>query len=311
MRRRNDFEHAKLQDENIALAEKAHRQQATLSAHLRFSQRANDSHRNGTSNVKSELELTQQELSDMESNYAQTQVELQKAHSKVRTLSEQLVKVEHINATAATTHTGELSEICLTWEQERKKLHSLLTKKSHQLVEAECRVVEMEKTLDQKNQDLERSFHHQSKSTESPANAKEEKEKEKDAYALKETLLKSNQEVQCLRDQLRSTNKMVENLTREIGIKDKQLDHLRGQLSDITKTGGPSFLSMAIEGASKSSSTVAETTPPTSSTTRTSKEEAQEELIEILEEDMKEMRLGYEKRISELEVKLEERRPKR
>ena len=126
-------------------------------------------------------------------------------------------------------------------------------------------------------------------------------------YALKETLLESNQEAQCLRDQLRSTNKMVENLMREIGIKDKQLEHLRSQLSDMTKTGGPSFLSMAIEGASKSSSTVTETTPRTPSTTRTSKEEALEELIEILEEDMKQMRLGYEKKICELE----ERRPKR
>jgi hypothetical protein len=98
----------------------------------------------------------------------------------------------------------------------------------------------------------------------------------------------------------------IQNLNREIDIKDKQLKHLRGQLYDMSQTGSPSFLSLAVmgggggggggggHGESKSS--------PTS---RTSKEEAQLELIEILEDDMKNMKGTYEKRILEMEMEIE------
>jgi hypothetical protein len=231
----------------------------------------------------------------MESKWRDSETKLQNSLSEISKFSEQLAKVERVNATAAAGHTGELTEMCLTWEQEKKDLLSLLSKKSKQLAEAECRVVEMEGTQEKIERVADLSGNHSHRSAmESPTSVD-------DARALRETLVESNLEMQRLADRLRLTNEMVENLTREIIIKDKQLDHLRGQLSDMAKTGGPSFLSMAV--VASNSSTMANATP---STSRTSKEEAREELIEILEEDMKQMRAGYEKKISALEVKLEE-----
>ena len=126
---------------------------------------------------------------------------------------------------------------------------------------------------------------------------------------LREALNKEKQgqtDLSIARQHSQTFEDTIQNLNREIDIKDKQLKHLRGQLYDMSQTGSPSFLSLAVmgggggggggggRGESKSS--------PTS---RTSKEEAQLELIEILEDDMKNMKGTYEKRILEMEMEIE------
>ena len=86
-------------------------------------------------------------------------------------------------------------------------------------------------------------------------------------------------------------------------IKDKQLFHVRGQLEDMTKTGGPSsFLDLAaysrVSGPGQSDVTQGST----------SKEDALQEFIEILEEDMKSMKLSYETKVKMLKLEIEDRR---
>ena len=101
--------------------------------------------------------------------------------------------------------------------------------------------------------------------------------------------------------ELKRLSTAVENLQREIGIKDKQLAHLRQQLQDATTNGGAtSFLGMAAAaGAMRLGASGCVSNPTTS---------PNDELMDILEEEKKEMQQAYEQKIEELTLELDQAR---
>ena len=279
---RRNLNQAKLQDQNISLQEAAHRQQATLNAHLRFSQRAN----NHRSNITNELQTTQNELTTLETNLTTVQSQLTQARLQNTQLAQEMAALQQLNSTASHRHLEELNNITATWEVERKQMLLHLEQETQRRVAAE--------QLTQHALETNQIQHTQENTYEQlQLRLQELQHRVQDSHAQD---IQSKEEMSKIAHQLHSTHETVANLEREIGIKDKQLVHLRGQHTHAT-----SFLSLAAMGGGASTGTTA----TTATTARTSKEEAQQELIEILEDDMKNMKVTYEKKIDGMNMEIE------
>ena len=296
--RRRQIEQAKLQDQNIKLEEQSCRQQATLNAHLRFIARADSHQGKQHKSLQHELQSTQQDLQQVERQLQTTLATLEQCQHDNATYKQQIDALKATTDDLSTdAHKEELLQISLIYDQEKLHLVAQLQQMKTELLEATKRNRQDATTEGQKA------------TTEVTDLNKMQLYIEDLKNELREALNKEKQgqtDLSIARQHSQTFEDTIQNLNREIDIKDKQLKHLRGQLYDMSQTGSPSFLSLAVmgggggggggggHGESKSS--------PTS---RTSKEEAQLELIEILEDDMKNMKGTYEKRILEMEMEIE------
>lgn len=282
---RRALEKAKLQDQNLTLTEKTQRQQASLNAHSRFSARAQEQR----STLSTELNEMSSALSTMESKCNSTQSELEIALLKSHKQQEHIAQLEEKNKTQYIAHTSEISKQSIEWEQERKLLLTKLSQQSYQL---------------KKMSFLSSTLYKNAKATSSTTSLKPTIEKLRLELNQSQVILShKHEELKTVNEKLESNQTTIMNFQREMKIKDKQLFHLRGQLEDMTKTGGPSsFLDLAaysrVSGPGQSDVTQGST----------SKEDALQEFIEILEEDMKSMKLSYETKVKMLKLEIEDRR---
>ena len=129
MRRRNDIAVAQLQDKNVTLKETAHRQQATIDAHLRFSARASVAR----STMSTDLQHTQEKLMNLD---RQTQSELSQNKIELQRMRNQIKELEDANRALSQSQTTEMSTIYMEWEKERSTFEKTLLEKTQQLDKA-------------------------------------------------------------------------------------------------------------------------------------------------------------------------------
>ena len=254
---RRNLEKAKLQDQNVALSEKANRQQASLDSYLRFNARA-VSFREQLSN---ELKISQQELRQLKSTHEETLSELAKKNSLLKETTVENIRLKEQIVANEKIHKIENSELRHQFNEQTKHLEVAERKARNNIQSTrtqEHEIIQMTAAMNTLQQQLNDVIGEQKETNKRNAN---------------------------LANQLETTREIANNLNREIKIKDKQIEHLRSQLEDC-KTGSASFLSLATMGTSGDNA-------------------AQQELIEILEDDIKMMKTAYEKKVEDLEMEIE------
>ena len=110
-RRLRDLETAKLQDQNVTLAQQAQRLGSTLDAHLRFSARANSEREE----ARSRLDATEAELRTCIQDRIAAEEDRDVALRELKVLREKMQSIENV-------HKSKLMELSQQWNLERNRL---------------------------------------------------------------------------------------------------------------------------------------------------------------------------------------------
>lgn len=318
-RRLRDLETAKLQDQNVTLAQQAQRLGSTLDAHLRFSARASSEREE----VRVRLDKTEAELRICIQDRIAAEEERDAALREVKVLREKMQSIENV-------HKSQLMKSSEQWDLERNRLIECVadakaeTKAiklaAEQALNHERAETQLEKsvpnTVAQSQYQRDASQAEAGTSTDGIVHAKL-KECETQLQAARIMAKEAHDRAKAKQEEANMERDALElqigNLKREISIKDKQLSHLRSQLHDTTLNGGPSsFLDLAATAGSLQP----QDTSQAPSTARSSVGSANshpsasasinDELFEILKEEKKEMREAFELKIQDLTLELEQ-----
>ncbi len=278
-RRLRDLEKAKLQDQNVTLSQQAHRLGSTLDAHLRFSQRANSAR----AQVTGRLASTEEELRAAVAERREAEQARDSAEQALESVRAQLAAAESV-------HGNEVARLSGKWDIERDRLIECIASSQAEAAAAKMSAAEATAAAAEAEAAAVESSDHVLEVT------------RRTAQTFQEQAVKDQREARAEIDHLTAT---VGNLQREIAIKDKQLGHLRSQLRDATSHGGAtSFLGMAV-AAGTVRSRGGQRGGVNASTS------ANDELIEILEEEKREMREAFEQKIQDLKLELEQANSRR